>query len=93
MSDYRDPEEKLKIARKRVRAKLDFFKHFISYVVVIAFLAVINNMTYGGYQWWLWPALGWGIGLVMHFFSLFLFKGGELESRLIRKELDNMEDK
>ncbi len=93
MSENRERDDRIELARKRVRAKLDFFKHFITYLVVICFLAIINNMTYGGYQWWLWPALGWGIGLITHFFSIFLFKGSELEEKLIRKELDNMGDR
>ena len=42
---------------------------------VIAFLAIVNNMTWGGYQWWLWAALGWGIGIVSHFFPGIRFQG------------------
>jgi len=93
MSDFMDKNEKMEIARKRVREKLNFFKHFVTYIVVLAFLALVNNMTWSGYQWWLWPALGWGIGIVSHFFSAFLFKGSALEERLLKSELKNMEDR
>jgi hypothetical protein len=78
-------------ARKIAKKKADFIKHFIIYVIIIAFLAVINNVTYRGYQWWLWPALGWGIGVVLNFFSVYVFKGRELEERIMRSELDKME--
>ena len=86
-----DDEKRLR-ARKIAKKKADFIKHFIVYIIVITFLAIINNVTYGGYQWWLWPALGWGIGVVLNFFSVYVFKGKELEERIMRSELDKMEE-
>ena len=41
----------------------NFFKHLSSYVIVIGMLAVINFITDSSYWWFLWPALGWGVGL------------------------------
>ena len=49
-------------------------------------------MTWGGYQWWLWAALGWGIGIVSHFFQVYAFKGSLFEERMIERELDMMDD-
>lgn len=85
-------EEKQNQARKIVRDKMSFIRHFIIYVFTIAVLAVINNTTWGGYQWWLWAALGWGIGVLSHFLSAFLFTGGSLEERMVRKELDKLDE-
>lgn len=93
MTEFRDEESRIEIARKRVREKLGFLKHFLTYIVVIAFLAVVNNTTWGGYQWWIWPALGWGVGIISHFFSAFLFRGSAFEDRLLERELKNMDDK
>jgi hypothetical protein len=84
--------EKLERARQVARRKMDFLRHVIIYLVVMAVLAVINNVTGGGYQWWLWPALGWGIGVVANFLSAFLYSGGSLEKRLIQKEMEKMGD-
>jgi uncharacterized ion transporter superfamily protein YfcC len=84
-------EAKYKKAQKRAKAKLEFLRHLVTYVIVITFLAVINNVTWGGYQWWLWAALGWGIGIVSHFFQVYAFKGGQLEEKLIEKELSRMD--
>ena len=84
-------EEKRLRARKIAKKKADFIKHFIIYIVIIIFLAIINNVTSPGYQWWLWPALGWGIGVTMNFFSVYVFKGGELEERIMRSELEKMD--
>jgi len=85
-------DEKLERARQVARRKMDFLRHAIIYLVVMAVLAIINNVTGGGYQWWLWPALGWGIGVVAHFLSAFLYSGGNLEKRLVQKELEKIDD-
>jgi hypothetical protein len=85
-------EEKLKRARKTVRAKLGFIRHFTVYVLVLAGLAILNNVTGGGYQWWLWVAFGWGIGVVSHFLSAFVFRNGALEDRLVQEELKRMDE-
>jgi hypothetical protein len=85
-------DEKRLRARKIAKRKADFIKHFIIYIVIIIFLAIINNVTTpGGYQWWLWPALGWGIGVTLNFFSVYIFKGRELEERIMRSELEKMD--
>lgn len=46
----------------------DFLTHLYSYIIVIGGLALINLAT-SDYPWFLWPALGWGIGLASHFAS------------------------
>jgi hypothetical protein len=47
-----DQEKKHELAGKIGKGKADFIRHLITYVVVIAVLAVINNVTdAGGYQW------------------------------------------
>ena len=89
MSDIND---KAALARKIAERKVAFIRHAISYLVVIVGLAIINNLTYGGYQWWLWVAFGWGIGVVSHFLSAFLYQSGNLVERLTRKELEKMNE-
>jgi len=83
-------DENLERAKQVAKRKMDFLRHGIIYLLVMAVLAVINNVTGVGYQWWLWPALGWGVGVVAHFLSAFLYAGGNLEKRLIQKELEKM---
>ena len=87
-----DMNEKLKLARRIAERKVAFIRHAISYLVVIVGLAVINNLTYGGYQWWLWVAFGWGIGVVSHFLSAFLYQSGSLVDRLTRHEMEKMDE-
>jgi hypothetical protein len=58
-------------------------------------LAIINNLTYSGYQWWLWPALFWGIGVFINFLTVYVFRGGglkNLEENILKKEMERMED-
>ena len=66
-----DPEsEILRRARGRARAEVGFYSHLMSYLGVMAFLALINLFT-TRYPWFIWPALGWGIGLFSHYMAVF----------------------
>ena len=60
----------LHLARKRAKAEVGFYTHLMSYLGVIALLALINLMT-TRYPWFIWPALGWGIGLFSHYMAVF----------------------
>ncbi len=60
-------------AEKKMLAIKGFYSHLISYIVVISGLAILNLVTSPGYLWFLWPALGWGIGLAIHGFGVFNF--------------------
>lgn len=78
-----DPETR---ARARARAKLDFYRHVLTYVVIIGGLAVINLLTSSGYLWFLWPALGWGAALFMHAVNVFVLWDKVLD-RMTEREL------
>ena len=88
-------DKKLEQARKIAKGKVSFIRHGITYLIVMAALVVINNVTGPGYQWWRWPAIGWGIGVAFHFADAFLFKGmspKRLEDELTKRELEKMKD-
>ena len=57
-------------ARRRAAAEVGFYQHLQSYLGVIAFLALINALT-TWYPWFIWPALGWGLGLFFHYMGVF----------------------
>src|SRR6059058_3971624 len=63
-------EEALRRARRRAAAQAGFYAHLMSYLGVIAFLALINLFT-TRYPWFIWPALGWGIGIFSHWMAVF----------------------
>lgn len=82
-------------ARRRVEEKKGFYKHLGTYVIVITFFFLINIFT-SGYLWFIFPALGWGIGLVSHYFRVFGLPGmggseEEWEQREMERELRRLD--
>jgi signal transduction histidine kinase len=57
-------------ARKRAAAEAGFYVHLMWYGVVIGFLFFLNVMT-TSFQWWVFPAIGWGFGVASHFVAVF----------------------
>jgi hypothetical protein len=61
------------------------------YVLVNAFLILIDIVTSPGDYWFFWPLLGWGIGLVLHAVSVFglgHWLGPEWEEKKIEEIMD-----
>ena len=84
-----------KIAKKRVAEKKGFYYHLVTFPLVNAFLFGINMLTSPEFFWFLFPLMGWGIGLVIHYFTVFGFPGKgrldeEWQAREIEKELHRM---
>lgn len=82
------PDEALALAH--VRKVKAFYVHLTQYLIVIPILAVINLMGYPHYLWFVWPALGWGLGLLAHGASVFNvvpFLDGAWERRQVEKHL------
>lgn len=82
------PDEALALAH--VRKVKGFYIHLMQYVVVILALAGFNLFSTPQYWWFVWPALGWGIGLTAHGLSVFgaaPFFGGAWEKRQVEKYL------
>ncbi|MFD1163409.1 histidine kinase [Hwangdonia seohaensis] len=52
-----------------------FYYSLISYFLVIPFLIFINYKTSWGFQWFWFPMFGWGIGLVIQAFKVFVNDG------------------
>lgn len=88
MPETMSDEEIYKLARKRVQDKKDFLNHLAVYIVVNAALVIIWAITTGpGYAWFIWPMFGWGIGIVFHGLSVFVFdRQGSWERSEIEKE-------
>jgi hypothetical protein len=78
-------------AKKQVKEIKGFYSHLASYVMVIVVLMVINLSTSREYLWFLWPVLGWGIGLALHgiaVFNVMPFFGRDWEQRKIQELLN-----
>ena len=52
--------------RRRELARRAFAEHARTYMSVMVLLVAIWALTGADYFWPVWPALGWGIGLLMH---------------------------
>ncbi len=63
---------KHKYEEKTLREKkIDFKRHFRTYLVMSLFFIVLNISSDGNQFWAIWPILGWGIGVAMQGLSLY----------------------
>ncbi len=77
-------------AFEHVRRLKRFYIHLMQYVVVISALAVFNLIKTPHHIWFIFPAFGWGIGILAHASSVFNwvpFFGVEWEKRQVEKRL------
>ncbi|MEO0732514.1 MAG: 2TM domain-containing protein [Bacteroidota bacterium] len=51
--------------------KIDFRRHFRTYLMMSVFFIALNLLTAGGTFWAIWPILGWGIAVGMQGLSLY----------------------
>lgn len=75
------------VARKRVQARMSFVVHFAMYAVANVGMFAIWFLSGRGYPWFLWPLMGWGIGVVAHFIGIFIGPGSSAERRAIDREV------
>jgi hypothetical protein len=78
------------LAKKRVQARMGFFVHVCMYVVMNTGIFAIWALTGQGYPWFMWPMLGWGIGILAHGVTLAIGPGSAAETRAIERELHRL---
>lgn len=97
--DFRNTERENKYmrAKDRVAEIKKFYTGLLFYIVFIGFLAGLNYYTNEwSYMWFLWAALGWGIGIVFQAAKAFNwapFMNKDWEERKIKEFMDNEKDK
>ena len=84
------------LAKKRVKAKKEFYQHLSTYVVMAIFFFLLNAVTAFGNWWFHWPILGWGIGVLFHYFDVFGLPGvgqisNDWEDKAVEEELRKIE--
>ena len=80
-------------AEERVEKKLRFYKNLQAYLVVNAFLAVINWLFTPDFWWVLFPVFFWGIGVLKDFLIAYVFVDKFTEDyreRKIQEEMDKL---
>ena len=73
-----------------VRDIKGFYTHLITYIVVVGCLFALNLIRSANHLWAIWPAMGWGLGVVIHglnVFEVFSLFGVNWEKRQIEKRL------
>lgn len=79
----------LRRARHRAGARLGFRIHLLSFLAINAGLAVIALSR--GQFWFVWPLLGWGLGLAAHGLSL-AWSHGNGYQRMVEQELARLRE-
>ncbi len=88
-------DEKYNRALEKVEKIKGFYANLTSYIFVNAFLVAVNYYTSWEHKWFIYPMMGWGIGVVFHYFETFgnyPFLSKDWEEKKI-KELMDEEDK
>ena len=96
MEIYKDDRSSYERAKKKANEIRAFYINLMCYCIVIPALATINIIYSPEFYWFLFSAVGWGIGLTFHgfgAFGTFPFFGKEWEQRkineLLKKEQTN----
>ncbi len=78
------------LAFRQVRKLRGLYSHMISYVLVMSGLAAINLILMPQHIWFIFPLLGWGLGLTSHaigVLNILPWFGPEWERRQVEKRL------
>ena len=82
-------------AQRRAEAKAGFYIHFGIYVIVNIFLVIVWWLTAGvkgEFPWFVFPLLGWGIGIVAHFLAVYISGGGGFVDKMAENELRKLKE-
>ena len=80
-------------AAERIDRKLKFYRNFICYITVNAFLIILNAVYTPEFWWAIFPVFFWGIGVVKDFLKAFVFANiytEEYRERKIAQEMEKM---
>ncbi|GGD58647.1 2TM domain-containing protein [Muriicola marianensis] len=83
-------DKRYKKAKEQVEAIKGFYGNLLAYCIVIPFLAWLNYRT-TDFPWVLFPALGWGLGVITHGMEAYGYNplwGKRWEERKIREFME-----
>lgn len=79
------PDTLERLAVRRAKAKLGWYTHASVYILVNLFLAFLSSRS--SFPWAVFPALGWGLGLLIHGAAVWVsMPGGSLYAQLLQRE-------
>jgi hypothetical protein len=77
--------------KKKVDDIKGFYRNLASYIIFTTGFGVLNVLTSPEYLWFLYPAMGWGLGVLIHGLSVFNylpFFGRDWEARKIKELME-----
>jgi len=85
-----EQQEIYKIARRKAGGRIGLYIHAIVFVLVMAFMVVLNVAFTPDYLWVKWPLGGWGVALFFHWLgnSIIPNVASDLEEKEIIRELE-----
>jgi len=83
-------EQQYQEAKRRVRRIAEFYQHLGVYIVVNIGLVAINLISNPEDIWFVYPLIGWGIGVAAHGLKVFMTDGWSRswEERKIREMME-----
>ena len=69
-ANYKEEQKYFK-AKKRVNDIKGFYVHLFIYLITIPIIITVNLMFVPSFHWFWFSALGWGAGLLIHWFTVF----------------------
>ena len=90
INDQDDNSRRERQAVECVRDIKGFYSHLAIYVISVIAMAAANMYMGTDYLWFVWPALGWGLGVAAHgltVFEVFSLSGVGWEKRQIERRL------
>lgn len=90
MYKQREIPEQEREALEYVRDIKGFYSHLIMYLIFAPAMIVASFFYNDGDPWYIWPVLGWGVGVAAHglvVFEVFNLFGADWERRQIEKRL------
>ena len=73
-------------SRDPAEGRRSFVGHALTFALVVGGLALLNLATSPHYPWFIWPLLGWGIGLAKHGFAIVGAGGSLAGGRIVPPE-------
>ena len=90
MNSALTPEGIERLARRRAARKMGWYIHAFVYICVNIGLALLSSFS--GRHWALFPALGWGLGLLIHGMVVFVAPPGSgFRERMVQREREQLQ--
>lgn len=90
----REIPEQEREALEYVRDIKGFYSHLAMYLIFVPAMVIASFFYNNGDPWYIWPVLGWGVGVAAHglvVFEKFTLFGADWEKRQVEKRLQRLQ--